>query len=300
MRVLITGASGFIGKPLLKKLNSNNCKILALSRNIPKDKQKNNIVWLKTDLASLSEVENEIENFSPEVVIHLAWQDIPDYSYEKSLLNLNLSLNLFSFLTNLKSCKKVLVSGSCWEYNKTKGECIETEQSEANNQFTWAKHSIYSWLKLTCEQKNISLGWFRVFYVYGPEQKMTSLLPTIFNNLKLKKIPSIRTPKNSNDFIFIEDVVEAFAIATMQSFPSGIYNLGSGKSISVLDICKHAEKIILGNNKLSIELEEATKGSSNDSNFWANIDLSRGVLNWEPQTGIVEGISKTWDSIRIQ
>ncbi|MCW8899146.1 MAG: NAD-dependent epimerase/dehydratase family protein [Gammaproteobacteria bacterium] len=297
IKVLITGVSGFIGIPLAEKLLTQKCEILALSRTTPTIKSNDSIVWLEADLSSPNSYREQIESFSPDVVIHLAWQDIPDFSFQTSIKNLNQSLEFLSFVSGLKSCKKILVSGSCWEFNIKKGECLETDVSIPKDHFTWAKHSIRTWLEMICKQNEISLGWFRIFYVYGPRQRAASLIPTVLNDVKNGKIPQIKTPKNANDYIFVDDVIDAFAIATNNNFSSGIYNLGSGKSTSVLDICRCAERIVRGSDTLTLQLENESKLNIADIDFWAGNNITKEALNWMPETTLEDGIRKTWNYI---
>ena len=84
MRVLITGASGFIGSEIVKQLLSREHQILALSRTPEAGTCKVGVHWVKSDLADPFSYQSEVESFQPDVLIHLGWQDIPDFSFEKS------------------------------------------------------------------------------------------------------------------------------------------------------------------------------------------------------------------------
>ena len=298
MRVLITGATGFIGLPLTLRLVEQGHKILALSRK--PFKLNKSVSWLNSDLSLPLTYQEEINSFKPEVLIHLAWQDIPDFSFEKSKNNLNNSLNFLSFIIGLGSCKKIIVSGSCFELNKLHGECLESEAGKPRDNFTWAKHSLRMWLEIECKKESIHLGWMRIFYVYGPRQRIQSLVPSILTNLQNGKLPHISTPKNCNDFVFIEDVIDAFSNATLSQYPSGIYNLGSGVSTSILEVCRIAEKIVTGKDILSQRLNEDLVDTSKSIDFWANYQRAEKHLNWQPATGIEEGIKKTWLWLRNQ
>ena len=165
MRVLITGSSGFIGLPLSEKLSELGCEVLALCRSLPKNKH-HSITWLKADLSSPDSFKVEIQSFQPQVLIHLAWQDIPDFSFKKSLLNLNQSLDFLSFITEIESCKKILISGSCWEYGIRNGECRDSDESISKDYFTLAKNSLRLWTEMISKDKSIDFAWFRLFYVY--------------------------------------------------------------------------------------------------------------------------------------
>ena len=91
-RVLVTGASGFIGVPLLRLLVLKGNEVLALSRKDRPSQISSSIKWLIADLTSPKSYKHTIEDFEPEVLIHLAWQEIPDYSLATSSKNLNMSL----------------------------------------------------------------------------------------------------------------------------------------------------------------------------------------------------------------
>ena len=294
LKILVTGASGFIGSRLIKKLSISDFEVMGLTRSLYNTRLNKNIQWLSADLSLPDTYREKIQDFKPNVVIHLSWQDIPDFSFEKSKLNLKQSLDFLSFILEIKSCKKILVSGSCLEYNKSKGQCNESDKSIANDSFTWAKLSIYSWLSAKCAERNITLGWLRVFYVYGPGQRSESLIPTILSGLRNKKLPHLKNPNNANDYIFIDDVVDSFYLAIIGEISSGVFNIGSGKSTSVFDVCKYAEKIVLASNLLTQQFEELVKKSESNINFWADISKAKDKLNWTPKTEIDEGIKKTW------
>ena len=148
--------------------------------------------------------------------------------------------------------------------------------------------------EIECKKESIHLGWMRIFYVYGPRQRTQSLVPSILTNLQNGKLPYISTPKNCNDFVFIEDVIDAFSNATLSQYPSGIYNLGSGVSTSILEVCRIAEKIVTGKDILSQRLNEEVVDKSKSIDFWANYHRAEKHLNWQPATNIEEGIKKTW------
>jgi len=300
MRILVTGASGFIGLPVVQSLEKRGLNVLGLSQSIPIVPSASSIIWVKADLSSPETYRNAVKKFAPEVVIHLAWQGIPDYSFESSRNNLNLSLDLLSFAVGLGSCRKILVSGSCWEANNLKGECLETTQGEAKDYFTWAKHTLYSWLNMMCKQKNIQLSWMRIFYVYGPRQRPESLIPTILTKLNNAQLPDLQTPKNANDFVYIDDVANAFAKAASIDNKSGVYNLGAGESTPVLEVCRIAERIVLGSDVLTQEMVEKFKETTCDVDFWASCTKSKKYLGWQQSTSLEEGIKQTWEWLKAQ
>ena len=82
MNILITGGTGFIGKPVIQKLITNNdFNIKALTRQHPSTLENHeNLEWIQAEFGNLQSIKNKINNFKPEVIIHLAWDGIPDFS----------------------------------------------------------------------------------------------------------------------------------------------------------------------------------------------------------------------------
>ena len=132
MRILITGANGFIGKEVLKLLSKKGFKIIATyNKKKPKIKKNQNIKWKKFDIFDLDKFKFEK---SIDIVIHLAWPFLPDYQNKKHLTT-NLSLQK-KFVKRLikNNVKNYFFAGTCYEYGKQNGKLSESyEESEVAN-----------------------------------------------------------------------------------------------------------------------------------------------------------------------
>ena len=299
MRILITGGSGFIGAPIIKRLLKSKAshQILALTRNLKKSlPEAKNIDWIESDLDDLSSVSSVIQDFKPEIVIHLAWQDIPNFSAQTSIQNVNRSMELFELIWPLESCQKVLVSGTCAEYNSQTGSCSESDTIKPTDFLTWAKLALLDYLKTQTTSRDITLGWFRLFYVYGPNQREDSLIPSLIKNLSQRRMPLLKSSKSANDYIYVNDVAEIFELSLVTKFPSGVYNLGSGNLISTLEVCKTVEMMVLGKQKNSEKLEQDAKKTTVDikshaSNCYASTKLTKEIFDWEAKTQFFDGVA---------
>jgi nucleoside-diphosphate-sugar epimerase len=291
MKILITGGTGFIGIPVINTLirNIDNVEILNLTRNTL-DSNSKQLENYKCDLSSSKTYLSRVEDFEPEVVIHLAWEGIPDFSLEMCNKNMFSSISFIEIVTKLKSCKKIIVTGSCFEYNNKIGICNEDVITTPKDYFTFAKKTILTFLEFECNKKNIEYNWARLFYVYGPNQRSGSLIPTLIETLKSNKIPDLRTPKNANDFIHVDDVASGIFKMVSTKNKSGIYNLGSGLATSVTEVSKIVEMQFYGKTNLTEALIEKTINSEKSVDFYADSQKSFKNLNWIPQIVLSNGI----------
>lgn len=292
MNIFITGASGFVGYQVLKKLDERGCNLLILRNERRLESYLNgNHQTILGNLNELEKIKSAIIRFAPDVCMHFAWESIPDYSADISRKNLYNSIMLCDFLINETDCKKLIVSGSCFEYGKTDGACREDEKMEAKSFFAWAKQSLYDYLTLLCKNKGVNLFWGRIFYVYGPRQRKGSLIPSIVDSFMQGKVPQINNPLNANDFVYVEDIAEAYCRALETDIPSGAYNLGSGVSTEVIQICRIIEKELFKNTNLSDDIFKKTS-SKQEINFWANMRKTTDTINWQPSVTLTSGIDK--------
>ena len=286
IKILVTGASGFVGKHILNELKDTDHHILALTR---QDINFDGVEVLCGDLNNIEKLKSKIIDFQPDTVIHLAWQGIPDYSESISRVNLINSIDLLDFILSSTRCKKLLVSGSCWEYGKREGTCKESDPVDIDSYFSWAKNSLNQYLSIKCAKKNVTLNWFRIFYIYGPGQREEALIPMLIKTIGAKETPQINTPLDKIDFIYVEDVASAFVKALDTDISSGVYNLGSGNATSVYDICRIVEKQLLGAEPITTKV--TIKDEKRETvNFWASLDLIKNELNWSPQIPLDQGI----------
>ena len=300
MKILVTGASGFLGKSLIKKLTEKNVIVLALSRTYSHIFDKKNVTWIKFNFSNITPLLNEIKKFKPEIVYHFYWEEIPNFNEINSLNSLNRSIHFFSEILNFKSIRKVVVSGSCLEYEKNKGVCKETFYTKPKGDFTWAKNSLRNWLEIQTNRRMIQFYWFRVFYVFGPSQRSEALIPYILNCLSKKKMPEIKNFMNGNDYIYIDDVIQIFLKVMNLNIPSGIYNVGTGKSIKVYEIFSIAENIVNKTNYLE-QIQYSLQNQNNKKksiDFWSDMTKTKTDFNHNKFISTELGIKKTYDYLK--
>ncbi len=298
MRVFITGGTGFIGKNVVNQLEKEGFSILLLTRaskeNIFSIIKSKKVDIVSGDLSDINKWETKLKQFKPDTTIHLAWEEIPDYGVETSIKNLKYGLNLFEELAEI-GCKKIICTGSCWEYGKNQGKISEDLPVKFSNAFTAAKNALH-WLgREIAKENNIQFIWTRLFYVYGPGQRVNSLIPYIIKCVKEGKKPKIRTPSVRNDFIYVKDVAKAIVAILENCNQSTVYNIGSGYSTSIQDIVK----IVYSELNLQYKPKDKVFKSYNIDfdYFWADISKIKKEVGWEPKITIEEGIQKIIETV---
>ena len=286
MRVVITGLTGFIGRRLPRFLSGAD-EIAVICRTAPAGWPENFRI-IEGDLNEPGLLSDALKAFRPDACIHLAWEGNPDYGFEISRCNLDRSAAFFRLLAEECGCRKIIAMGSCWEYGRSFGACREDTLEPVKSYFAWAKRSLCDFGMMLAEKSGVTFIWLRGFYIYGPGQKETSLIPVMAAALARGAAPEVRTPWDANDFIYVDDVSEALARAVREDIPTGAYNLGTGTAIRVWKICEELEKALGRRPAQAAALKAVdTKAAAN---FWADTSKSSAVLGWRAKTDIQTGI----------
>ena len=282
--LFVTGASGFIGRYVVKELLNQKQEVLCLVRDAEKYQLIDNEQIVEGCLGDLEQLEPVLNDKQIDTCIHLAWEGIPDYSYEMSCRNLDHSLKLLKVCKNI-GVSNLVITGSCWEYENPVG-CIKTDYPVSSaNAFKAAKNSLHMMAHAFCKEHEIHLNWMRLFYVYGPGQREGSLIPYIIHSFKNGKKPELNGAYNQNDFVYVQDVAEAIVkVALNHSYPE-VLNVGSGEATRVMDI------VMEGAKQFNIQISENDYERNSGTNFFADKEEKEKDYGWSRTSSITEGIS---------
>ena len=247
MKILVTGATGFVGKHVIKELLKYECEIIAAGR-ANSVQLPSKIKFIEIDLDNLNSNKNYFsETGEPELLIHLAWQGLPNYK-EKFHLEKNLPSQSF-FLKNIvdNGLQNLVVTGTCFEYGMKEGCLSEDIESDPQNPYAAAKDELRKFLEQLQAEKYYNLKWLRLFYMYGKGQNPNSLLSQLESALEKGETTfNMSGGEQLRDYLPIEKVAEYIVTIALQNKIRGIINCCSGIPIKVK---AHVENYLTKNDK---------------------------------------------------
>ena len=245
MRVLVTGATGFIGNYVVRELLKQNHQVITTSKNTDKARMYDWFPQVQYIPYDLNVVHENVFRFfrEPDAVIHLAWEGLPNY---KDLFHFerNLFTN-YRFLKHLleDGLKSLTVTGTCLEYGLQNGCLSEDTPTQPTTSYSLAKDTLRKFLEQLQQKYCFSFKWIRLFYMYGNGQNPSSLLPQLDNALERgDEIFNMSGGEQLRDYLPVEKVAEYVTKISLQNKVLGVINCCSGKPISIRKLVENHMK----------------------------------------------------------
>ncbi|MDB9313053.1 NAD(P)-dependent oxidoreductase [Spirulina sp. CS-785/01] len=290
--VLVTGGSGFVGHYTLRKLLDKGYDVHVVTRNKTGQQFPSEVTLHYCDLQNVQQQIQLFQSFSFSHLLHFAWYTVPQ-KYWSSSENLNwvqVSINLVQNFVK-SGGQRIVCAGTCAEYDWSYGYCSEYLTPQLpNTLYGTCKNSLRVILEQYCKEKNISLAWGRIFFLYGPHEPQQKLIPSTINSLLNGEFAYCTHGNQIRDFLYVEDVADAF-VALLDSEVQGSVNIGSGQPIAIKEV---VEKIgdLLGSKSL-IQLGAIASRPNESPLLVANTKRLIEEVNFRPKTSLLEGLDLT-------
>ena len=294
--ILVTGSEGFIGKHIVTRLLSEGYNVYGISRRPEFTLKHQNYHYTSLDILDREKLSNYFENIIFDAVIHLAALTTHEEltkNREKTLkINLEGTLNLLEEFKKTKSTKFIYTSTG-----KVYGRIQELPLSEDHptnplNILGKTKLVVEKLIDFFSYEATQQFVISRIFNVYGPGLRQYFLIPTIISQLKEGNNEIVLgNIHDRRDYIFIEDVVEALIIMLEKQLPENmnIFNVGSGKSHSALNIVNVIEEIL--GKKIIINVDKTRFRKDEFPDEYANIE-KLSTFGWHPRYDLKIGLEK--------
>ncbi len=299
MKVLVTGAAGFIGKYVVQALQQQGFSVIALD-NLYKGKRENigfDIPFYQMDITH-DELENVFQAEKPEYVIHLAAQSSVMDSITDPVvdcqINIAGTLNMLKNSTKYGVKKFVLASSAAVYGNPTSIPVLENSKLTPLSFYALSKISAEKYTLLYEKIFGLKSCILRFSNVYGPLQA-GGVITSILEKLHQGEYPIIYAGNQTRDFVYVKDVANA-CVKAIKTDMSGVFNISTSTEISIKEVYEQITDMV--QSKVKPIIESSREGEivrSALSNTKAIAELS-----WSPSYSFSDGLKETVDFYKVK
>lgn len=286
-RILVTGGTGFIGSHLLTRLCEAQAHVHAVSREPQSDAR--NIQWFEGDISDLSTTQSLLKAVKPQIIYHCAGHVVGGRGAEAVVptfqCNLGTTVNLLT-CAQAVGCDRFILAGS-----------LEEPSSNDDDVAPSSPYAVTKWASSAYARMFHALYQFpavilRVFMVYGPGQRdLNKLIPYVITSLLKGEEPKLTSGQRAIDWIYVDDVVEAFLAAALANGVEGkTIDIGSGRTETVRKLVRRLAGLMNQGDAPSF-------GSRPDRPMEqvrvADLHAAEQLLGWTPSVPLEEGLKRT-------
>ncbi|GAB3777539.1 NAD(P)-dependent oxidoreductase [Spirosoma horti] len=293
-KIVLTGASGFIGSAVLKQLVKDGNEAIVLAR---KDSKQDRIASLSgyrtiyyEDLRK-QELIDTLAPHKPDAFIHLAWKGVGGKDRNEAFqITENLPLTIHAVeLANAIGCQHWIGIGSQAEYGNPNCKVAETAPTNPTTLYGKAKLAA-CWASLgLAESLEIKGSWIRIFSTYGVGDEPTWFIPYIISEIRHGSAPKLTACEQLWDYLYVDDAARAI-LSVLYKELTGIYNIGSGQAITLKSVVERIKDAL----KSSVNVDYGAVPYKHDQVMHLEADISKiqQLAGWTPNITLEQGINR--------
>ena len=293
--MIVTGATGFVGANLVRRLLSDGCEVHVFVRpgchlwRIQDILDDLRIHWI--DVEDAEGVAENVALVKPDWVFHLAVYGA--YPYQTDL-NRMLSTNIIGTANMVQAALRTgfesfVNTGSSSEYGPKDHPASEFEVLEPNSNYAITKASASMLCRYTGQREGVGIRTLRLFSVFGPWEEPSRLVPTLIVAAFQRRLPPLASPATARDYVYADDVVDAYLLAASVpgQEPGAVYNVGTGRQTNLSEVVEIARQ------QLDLDTEPVWGSMPDriwDTDVWVADNRSiRHTLGWSPRWEVADG-----------
>jgi nucleoside-diphosphate-sugar epimerase len=302
VRALVTGAAGFVGANLVRRLLADGDEVKALVRagtdRWRLDELAADLDVAEVDLRDGEAVATAVAGARPEVVFHLATRGA--YSWQTDAREI-IETNVLGTSNVLDASRQARVralvnTGSSSEYGFKDHAPAEDESLEPNSVYGVAKAAATLLCSVAAQLHDMAVTTLRLYSVYGPYEEPGRFVSALVEAALRGRLPVLASPNVARDFVWVGDVVEAYLRAAGAHGAGSVYNVGSGRQTTLAQAVEAARGV------LGVDAEPSWSSMADrswDTAVWvADVAKIERELGWRAAVGFDEGLARTADWLR--
>ena len=283
MKVMLTGATGFVGRYVARELERQGIQYVSLQRGMASDDRA-----IQIDLLGTYELDALFQKIKPTHLIHVAWY-AEHGKYWDSELNLQWALATKRLVEAFCSSggQHVVITGTCAEYDWAHGYCVEdVTPLKPKSLYGICKDTTRRIIELVIEKHEVSMSWARVFFPYGPGEASQRLIPSLFKAFKGEVSAFGVNASSYRDLLHVEDAARA-VLACAQSKFVGAVNICSGIPVQISKVVDVVAKINNYNPEIILKLAPKTPEINH---FLVGENKKLQSLGWKQEIMLDQGL----------
>ena len=288
-RIIVTGASGFIGHNLVKRLSRINAETLVIDRIQPAEHFAN-VEFEWADLRHLNQM------YEADYLIHLAAVTNAGYAekYPMETFETNV-LGTVNLLNHVKIEKRILFPSTALVYSASEDAISEDGELDQTSIYAQSKTIGEQVLKFHSRRHEVDHTIVRFFNVFGPGQLPMYIIPQILRQILEENRVVVRNGAVMRDMLFVDDCIEAvLRLAVTPKGANTVFNIGSGEIVSISEIARQAIQVSGRPDVEFTDLEETINYSP--VAIMADIRKVSETVDWLPRVSLREGLKRMWES----
>ena len=288
-RVLVTGGTGFVGANLVRRLVADGHAVHVVVRAPGASWRlagvRDDVRLHRASLDDRGAVERVVRRVRPEWVFHCAAHGA--YSWETDLDRI-VAVNVLGTINLVRACLRTgfeafVNAGSSSEYGFKRRAPGERDWVEPNSHYAITKVAGTHFCRFTAQHERVKIATLRLYSVYGPWEEPGRLMPTLIAHGLRGRLPPLVDPRVARDYVYVDDVCEAFVLAAAKPHPEPgpVFNVGTGTQTRLREVVAVARRVL--------GVAEAPAWGSMARRQWdtatwvADLRRIRHALGWRPR-----------------
>jgi UDP-glucose 4-epimerase len=295
MRILVTGATGFLGSYLVADLLAHGHEVSVLVRPGGNPWRLSEVLAgvhvVEGSLTDVKALRSKLAAARPHAIAHMAWDGVSNVDRNRALQARNIPMTAeLAELGAEVGIETFAGAGSHAEYGPYDRQIAESDETHPTTLYGKAKLAAGETARQLCSEHAVRFAWLRIFSTYGPKDADSWLIPSMIRTLRRTERMSLTKCEQRWSFLHARDAAAAFRTALVNPAADGIYNVGSPEAPELRDTVTHLRDLV----NPAAELGFGDVPYRSDQVMVLQPDTQRlSALGWRPEVSLTDGLLET-------